>query len=463
MLDYYASLWNARWPHNPQDGESYWGYIVGMGCTEANLYGLWNARDYLAGKLLLEEHTVDEEARVASLTGTPQTLSRRLIYKQVAAEPGNPHAYTPVVFYSEDTHYSIVKAGIILGLQTFYEIGRHDYPDENPLDPGHAWPKEVPSTQGSAGPGSIDISALIKLVEFFAAKGYPILICFNYGTTFKGAYDDVEAAGTALMPIFQRYGLDKRKVFYDPSDRSKFDLRTGFWFHVDGALGAAYMPFIERAYLAGKTSQRGPNFDFRLPFIHSIAMSGHKWIGSPCPCGIYITKTKYQLRPPDNPEYLGSPDTTFAGSRNGLSAIILWDYLAKNSYERQIETILRTERVADYAVQQLKKLEAKIEEDLWVERTPLSLTIRFKQANPDIVFKYSLSSETLYVNGHKRAYSHIFIMPHVTMDLIDQLIGDLSQPEAFPVQHPVALAPELAIVTDTRHLVHFPHAGRGFK
>lgn len=463
VLDYYASLWNAQWPHNPNDGESYWGYVVGMGCTEANLYGLWNARDYLAGKLLMEEHSADEEARIASLTGVPQTVPHKLIYKQVAAEPGNPHAYTPVVFYSEDTHYSIVKAGIILGLQTFYEIGNNFYPNNNPLAPGQPWPKEVPSTQGSGGPGSVDIPALVKLVEFFAEKGYPILICFNYGTTFKGAYDDVEAAGKALMPIFKQYGLDERKVFYDPNDRSKYDLRTGYWFHVDGALGAAYMPFVEMAYQLGKTSQRGPNFDFRLPFVHSIAMSGHKWIGTPCPCGIYITKTKYQLRPPDNPEYLGSPDTTFAGSRNGLSAMFLWDFLAKNSYERQMEKALYTEGVADYVVQQLKKLEERLEDDLWVERTPLSLTIRFKQANPDIVFKYSLSSETLYINGEKRSYNHIFIMPHVTKDLIDQLIDDLSESGAFPGQYSIAQPAKLTPAADSKHLVHFPHTGRGFK
>jgi histidine decarboxylase len=192
-------------------------------------------------------------------------------------------------------------------------------------------------------------------------------------------------------------------------------------------------------------------------------MSGHKWIGAPCPCGIYLTKTKYQLRPPDNPEYLGSPDTTFAGSRNGLSAMVLWDYLAKNSYERQIEKALDTEKVADYAVQQLKALEETLAVDLWVERTPLSLTIRFKQANPEIIFKYSLSSETLYVNGQKRAYSHIFIMPHVTTELIDRLIEDLRQPDAFPSQFPLTVPSELAITADPKHLVYFPHTGRGFK
>jgi len=46
-----------------------------------------------------------------------------------------------------------------------------------------------------AGPGSVDIEALEKLVDFFSSKGYPILVIFIYGTTFKVAYDDVKAAG----------------------------------------------------------------------------------------------------------------------------------------------------------------------------------------------------------------------------------------------------------------------------
>ena len=55
VLDYYAKLWQARWPSRSSDPESYWGYVLSMGSTEGNFYGLWNARDYLAGKFLLEE------------------------------------------------------------------------------------------------------------------------------------------------------------------------------------------------------------------------------------------------------------------------------------------------------------------------------------------------------------------------------------------------------------------------
>jgi histidine decarboxylase len=28
ILDYYAALWHAKWPHNPDNGESYWGALM---------------------------------------------------------------------------------------------------------------------------------------------------------------------------------------------------------------------------------------------------------------------------------------------------------------------------------------------------------------------------------------------------------------------------------------------------
>jgi histidine decarboxylase len=461
VLDYYASLWNAKWPHDPKDGESYWGYVLTMGSTEGNINGLWNARDYLSGKMLLEEP--DE------VTG-----QRRLLYAQPIPPKEKVNAYTPIAFYSEDTHYSVIKCMRVLDIKTFFEVGSKLYPDDNPLAPGEDWPKEVPSKDGSTGPGSIDIDALCKLVDFFAEKGYPILVNFNYGTTFKGAYDNVEEASERLLPILKKHGLDERKVKYEVINgegEERWDTRTGYWFHVDGALGAAYMPFIEMAYNAGKIKQRGPNFDFRIPTVHSVIMSGHKWPGAPWPCGIYMSKTKYQIYPRDNPAYLGSPDSTFAGSRNGFSPMILWDYLSRYSYDMQIEKALDTENIGKYAYQKLLALERTLKEkdpklDLWIQRTPLALTILFKRPNPDIVQKYSMSCESLMVKDEERDYAHIYMMQHVTPELIDELIEDLSQPGAFPEQEkPLKKKKDekYHVSKDAVNLIHVPHTGRGFK
>jgi histidine decarboxylase len=435
VLDYYATLWHGR-PHQEKDPESCWGYVLTMGSTEGNLYGLWNAREYLSGGALLEDPSEDQEAKQASADGQPRRPRKRLIYSNLRRTEDERNRYQPVIFCSEDTHYSIHKAVKALKIKTFAEIGNERFPTQNPLAPGTRWPDGVPSEGGEAGQGSIDCDKLAVLVEFFARKGYPILVFFNYGTTFKGAYDDVERAGKLLMPILERHGLYERVV--EVGSGGHQEIRHGFWFHVDGALGAAYMPFLEMAHEADQSIPRGPNFDFRLPFVHSLVMSGHKWIGAPWPCGIYMTKTRLQLRPPDNPEYIGALDTTFAGSRNGFSALLLWNYLANTSHEAQIQRALHTEEMAQYAFDQLQQLQKeKPGVDLWVARSPCSLTIRFKEANEEIRFRYSLSGESFFVDGRKRSYSHIFAMPHVTKRMIDALIEDLRKPDAFPIQKEV--------------------------
>lgn len=474
VLDYFASLWNARWPHEYTPGstgddwkDSYWGYVVSMGCTEGNIFGLWNARDYLSGKFLLPDHHAEEQARIAAQKGWPAAVEPRLFYYQAKTLKGNPNMYAPVAFYSQDTHYSIVKAMRVLSITTFNEAGSGRfkcplvYPEDYPPDYApyyldeNGWPLEVPSDQD----GSIYIPALVKLVEAFAGKGHPIIVNFNYGTTFKGAYDNVAKAVDALVPVLKRHGLYERKVEYDPV-HGRYDLRTGFWFHVDGALGAAYMPYLEMA----EKSEDFPVFDFRIKELQSIAMSGHKWIGAPWPCGIYMTKVRYQLLPPDNPMYIGSPDSTFAGSRNGFSALLLWDYYSKHSYEELINKTLYTRNMAEYAVSELRELERHLGMDLWVEYSPHSLTIRFKQVNEKLTFKYSLSGEVLYVKNERRAYSHIFIMESVTPQLIGNFINDLKAPGAFPEQQVgMALSRTETAAPNAKRGVFVPQSGRGFK
>jgi histidine decarboxylase len=104
-------------------------------------------------------------------------------------------------------------------------------------------------------------------------------------------------------------------------------------------------------------------------------------------------------------------------------------------------------------------------QELWVDRTPLALTVRFKRPNKDIVFKYSLSCENLYVEGEERKYAHIFTMPHVTENLIQQLIEDLIQDEAFKEHEEVLRSDteDIATETNARKLAYVPHIGRGFK
>jgi len=434
VLEYYARLWHAkpRKENDPQDPDNYWGYVLTMGSSEGNIYGLWNARDYLSGRQL----EVDKDPKRLGRTNYLQP-------KAIATDAGI-NTYTPVAFFSEDAHYSITKFMRVLGIATFNEIGEKYYPDQNPIDPVNGdWSlnKEVPSFEGSAGPGSVDIEKLATLVQFFAQKGYPILMICNFGSTFKGAYDDVEAVRDRLMPIFHTCGLVDRKVIYEDNEGNQHvDIRNGYWIHVDGALGASYMPFVEMAYNLKKIGQRGPNFDFRIPEVNSIVMSGHKWPGAPWPCGIFMTKCKYQLYPPDDPAYIGAPDTTFSGSRNGFSPLIMWDFLARHSYDDQVERVLKCESIVKYAEDKLNELQEKYYSnpylDLYIARTPLALTVRFRRPNDDLVFKYSLSCESLIVDNEERNYAHVYAMTLVTKDLIDEFIEDLQDKNAFDKPKP---------------------------
>lgn len=169
-------------------------------------------------------------------------------------------------------------------------------------------------------------------------------------------------------------------------------------------------------------------------------------------------------------DVVGSPDTTFAGSRSGYSPMILWDYLAKHSYSEQIDLAYSSQRLAIYAEEQLKILGQKLGIDLLVARTPLAITVRFRQPIEKWIKKYSLSTEEFSDDPQKRKYAHIFLMPGIDSTKIDQLITDLSTPGAFDLGKPqdradlLQTVPETATFVDsTCHLMLVPDEGRGFK
>ena len=423
VLDYYASLWNAKWPHDPKDPESYWGYILTMGSTEGNLHALWNARNYLSGKYMSNE--VEQSKSALS----------NYHYNQCVCPTNNPNIYSPVVFYSTQAHYSIMKATEAMAVPSFHEVGNKKYPQECPL--GDDWPSAVPCIGGDRGPGTIDVEALTKLVNFFSAKGHPIIVIFSYGTTSKGAYDDVKTAGEALVPILKKNGMYERKLHYlDPSTNSNaFMTRKGFWFHVDGALGAAFAPFLQMAHQNGLTELTPPPmFDFRLDFVSSIVTSGHKFIGVPWPCGVYISKTEFQLRSPDKAHisYIDHPDITLAGSRNAHSALVLWTYISTYSFEEQARRAVEALKMALHVKQKLKELEAEIKQDLKVRHSPSSLGVCFKRPNERILRKHHLCVCWLFIEGEWHQFVHIYTMDGDSkLSKINELIKSLRSHDAF--------------------------------
>jgi histidine decarboxylase len=467
VLKYYAQLWNIK-PYAKDDLNSAWGYVLSMGSSEGNVYGLLNARDYLSGRYLMHPNSVLRDGSAAAATG--QTFMAQ-------ATHDNPNHYKPVIFFSEDTHYSVSKAAHTLAIPSFGVVGNQQYGDKNPLAKGEPWPLEVPSTGGADGPGTINVEALATLVEFFAKNGHPILLVLNIGTTFKGAHDDVTTIVERLRPIFKEHGLDERVVVSgddgdDASgDGSRRDVRHGYWIHIDGALGATYLPFLREANdLHGIDAKPTlPCFDFSLPEVSSIVTSGHKYPGCPWPSGIYMTRQHLQLQPPPTPDVIGSPDTTFGGSRNAFSAIVLWDFVARHSDEVQVKLIVECERRAGETMTKLRAVDEQLQKDgkdgLMLARTENSLSIRFRMPNHDIVRRYSLAHVPIAHNGGVIDYSHLYVMPHVTDDLVDRLVKELMDKDAFG-QHakstPKAYALDVAVADRRDAVVHLAMNNRGF-
>ena len=404
VLDYYASLWNAKWPHQASDSESYWGYVLTMGSTEGNLHALWSARNYLTG--FCPAPTVQNTSASVCVT----------------------QSKVPVVFFSRNSNTSLYKCCDMINVPTFDAVGHSLYPNENPL--GGEWTAGVPCIGGDVGPGAIDVDALEMLVDFFSSRCHPVIIIFNYGTTFKCACDDIKTAGERVVSILKKNNMYECVVVGD-GDPLNQSVRQGFWFHVDGAIAASYMPFLEMAYRKKLTNiQPASVFDFRLDFITSIVTSGHKYLGLPWPTGVYIIRNSKKARGWNLP-YLCSYDSTISLSRNGHSVALFWSYISRNSFETQVSTILRCLGVAEYAVFQLHKLQEKIGLDLWITHTPPSLAVAFRRPNASILSRHTLFTSTVNVGGGNRHFAQVYAVPHLTRERVDSLIKQLEMSGAF--------------------------------
>ena len=188
--------------------------MMTMGSTEGNMHALWSSKNYLSGVYVDKLAVSGEDATRNVLTTAPSK--------------------EPVVFFSQNSNSSLPKLCNLVCISTYDAIGKEQYPEENPL--GGPWEQGVPCEGGDAGPGTIDVSALEKLVDFFSSRGHPIVMVFNYGTTFKGVCDNVEYADGILRR--NGIGMYKREQI-SPDNPSKRTIRKGFWIHIDGAFSAA--------------------------------------------------------------------------------------------------------------------------------------------------------------------------------------------------------------------------------
>jgi histidine decarboxylase len=259
--------------------------------------------------------------------------------------------YPNAIFYtSKDSHYSIFKIARLLQLN-LCEVQSQENGELNYKDFEE------------------------KLIQ---NKSLPVILNLNLGTTMKSAFDD---------PLEIYRILKKHKKHKD------------YYAHADGALMGFVLPFIQEDVL------------FKL-HIHSMCISGHKFLGIPFPCGIFLMEKKLMLLIQNNIEYIGSNDGTISGCRNGHSSIFFKYIIDKKGLKGFKEDIKECFVNAGYLVDKLNE----IDENANAWRNQNSITVVFKRPSDKLIDKWQLAPQG--------DICHIITMPHATKEILDLFLED---------------------------------------
>jgi histidine decarboxylase len=256
-----------------------------------------------------------------------------------------------VIYFSEHTHYSATKIVRVLGARSIMIRGQEN--------------------------GEIDYEDLREMLKLH--RDVPPVIFANIGSTMHGAVDDVARIRTLLKEL----------------------AITRYYLHADAALSGMILPWVEDPQPFG--------FDAG---VDSIAVSGHKFIGSPIPCGVVLARRAHVDRVARGVEYVGCMDTTIAGSRNALTPLILWSAIQRwgeDGFRRRVAACLA---MADYAVARF----AGHGIPAWRHRN--SVTVVFPNPGPEVISRWQIAPSG--------GVAHLITMPHITATVVDRVIGEVA-------------------------------------
>ena len=263
---------------------------------------------------------------------------------------GVSHYPDGIVYYSESSHYSIEKILRIINAKNI-KVAAQDN-------------------------GEIDYDDLHQKLKNNVSS--PAILLLNIGTTMKGAIDDVNRIKAQLNQLNI----------------------THYYLHSDAALHGCFLPFLTEA----------PPFDFSTG-IDSIAISGHKFIGSPIPCGITIAKHHYVKNLMAEVAYVKITDSTVSGSRNGITPLFLWYAIKRFGQDGLAEMAKHCLMLTHYVVEKMKSEGI----DAWCNAH--SNIVVFPRPTEKIIAQWQIATH------HELA--HLIIMPHHTKAFLDNLVATL--------------------------------------
>ncbi|KAB1913669.1 hypothetical protein F8274_09870 [Micromonospora sp. AMSO31t] len=146
--------------------------------------------------------------------------------------------------------------------------------------------------------------------------------------------------------------------------------------------------------------------------VDSISVSGYKFLGTPVPCGVVLTRRTLQQQLAPYANYTGTVDTTISGSRSGHSALLLWYAIRSLGHDGLRQRAERARELAAYAV-------ARLNEVGWPAwRHEHAFTVVFPTPPPAVTAKWVLASSA--------GRSHLICMPGVTREAVDDFVSDVA-------------------------------------
>ncbi len=255
-----------------------------------------------------------------------------------------------MVYYSESTHYSVQKNIHLLNMPSIVIRSKEN--------------------------GEMDYDDFKEAAH--QHRHLPAIVVANIGTTMTEAKDDISKIKLAL----------------------KSSAIRSSYIHCDAALAGTYLALLESK----------PEFSFKEG-ADSVAISGHKFIGSPIPCGVVIVKKSYRDRIGQSIPYIGTLDTTITGSRNGHSPLFLWYAIKKLGKEGLKRRALESIELAQYTLEKFKAA------NIHAWKNDNAITVVFTRPSDEVCKKWQLASED--------GIAHIICMPGTTKQQIDDCLKDI--------------------------------------
>jgi glutamate/tyrosine decarboxylase-like PLP-dependent enzyme len=284
-------------------------------------------------------------------------IYRNFFQKEYAARLGEIS-----LVYSQDSHYSMPKAGNLLNLNSII------------LDVD-AESREIKKES---------LESKIKQAMDNGIKYF--IVIANLSTTMFGSVDDIDMLGNYFT-----------------------NMNVPFKIHVDAAYGGFIYPFTN------PTSR----FTFQNPYLNSITADGHKMLQTPYGTGLFlIRKGFFDYVKTDEAQYIPGKDYTVSGSRSGANAISMWMILqvhGSEGWKYKMETLCdKTERLC----KKMDRMGVKYFRDPYLN----IIAIKAKYISKELAHKYYLVANTYEFEPE---WYKIVVMPHVKSGTIDAFLFDL--------------------------------------